>query len=37
MTTTKYEIEKFDRNGDFTLRAKRVTAILGSEKVLKDL
>ncbi|KAA0060284.1 retrotransposon protein, putative, Ty1-copia subclass [Cucumis melo var. makuwa] len=37
MTTTKFEIEKFDGNGDFTLGTKRITAILGSQKALKAL
>ncbi|TYK28825.1 putative retroelement pol polyprotein [Cucumis melo var. makuwa] len=37
MTTTKFEIEKFDGNGDFTLWTKRITAILGSQKALKAL
>ncbi|TYK27723.1 Retrovirus-related Pol polyprotein from transposon TNT 1-94 [Cucumis melo var. makuwa] len=37
MTTTKFEIEKFDGNGDFTLLTKRITASLGSQKALKAL
>ena len=35
MTITKYEIENFDGNGDFTLWKKRITAIFSSQKVLK--
>ena len=37
MSITKYEIENFDGNWDFTLWTKRITAILSSQKVLKAL
>ncbi|TYK14225.1 putative polyprotein [Cucumis melo var. makuwa] len=37
MTTMKFEIEKFDGNGDCTLWTKRITTILGSQKALKAL
>ncbi|KAA0033502.1 Retrovirus-related Pol polyprotein from transposon TNT 1-94 [Cucumis melo var. makuwa] len=37
MTTTKFEIEKFDGNGDFTSWTRRITTIFGSQKTLKAL
>ena len=37
MITMKYEIDKFDGNGDFTMWTKIITSILGTHKALKVL
>ncbi|KAA0040138.1 Retrovirus-related Pol polyprotein from transposon TNT 1-94 [Cucumis melo var. makuwa] len=37
MVTTKFEIERFNGGGDFTLWAKRIQAILSSQNALKDI
>ncbi|TYK27655.1 Retrovirus-related Pol polyprotein from transposon TNT 1-94 [Cucumis melo var. makuwa] len=37
MVTTKFEIERFNGGGDFTLWAKRIQAILSSQNALKAI